>query len=159
MKRTELMLSIVNKPEYQPRVKNSNGIESTWCNHAAIEIIEKLGFESRHFLNPGGVGWTDANNIYRNARLATIEKNMRQLTEQEAIKETNSGGCVIVCAFNINGGHGHVAVVAPEEVPYRKLGSCAVIQAGTKNGRFNLKEVFNFPELTHPLFVKCRRKV
>jgi hypothetical protein len=153
----KIMFDIVNKKEYQPFAPNSNGIPSTHCNEAAIEIIEKLGFDSSQFLNSGGIGWTNANSIYINARLATLRKFLKSLTMEEAIKVTNNGGCVLVCAFNIKTGSGHVAIVAPQTPPYKKM-ECPIIQAGAKNGIFDLNEIFNVPELTPCLFVECKRK-
>lgn len=158
MSRVQKMLEIVNKPEYQPGVKNANGEPSTWCNHAAIEIADTLGFETRHLLNPGGVGWTNANDIFKNARSASLLGTIRILLEMEVVESANHGGLVIVCAFNIIGGSGHVAVVAPQEVPYKKM-ECPIVQAGAKNGIFDLDEIFNVPELTPPLFIGLRRKL
>lgn len=156
-----VMLKIIKKKEYQPGYPNANGRPSTHCNEAAVEIIETLGFDSRPFLNPKGIGWTNANDMYVNARSATLMGTTlplyKSLFNWEAVESANHGGVVLVCAFNIIGGSGHVAVVAPQLPPYKKM-DCPIVQAGAKNGIFDLKEIFDAPELTPPMFIACKKK-
>lgn len=156
-----VMLKITRKKEYQPGYPNANGRPSTHCNEAAVEIIETLGFDSSPFLNPKGIGWTNANDMYRNARSATLMGTVSQLNQSllkwQARNIANNGGVVLVCAFNIIGGSGHVAVVAPQLPPYKKM-DCPIVQAGAKNGIFDLKEIFDAPELTPPMFIACKKK-
>lgn len=154
----KIMIDITNKKEYQPGYPNANGRPSTHCNEAAIEIIETLGFDSSPFLNPKGIGWTNANDMYRNGWKAVIAGKLKMITQERAQVLSDYKQCVLVLAFSTVGGSGHVAVAAPWTVPYKFPKSLIIVQAGAKNGRFELNEIFNVSNLTAPMFIRCKKK-
>ncbi len=154
----KIMLEVVSKKEYQPGYPNAHGVASTHCAEAAVEIAEALGFDTRPVLNPKGIGWTSANEIFKNARVEILKGSIESITEHEAIAAANSGELVFVLAFSLTGGHGHVAVVAPETAPYVRGKGCPIVQAGEFCGRSNRADVFDVTNLTPPMFAKLRRK-
>jgi len=155
----KIMIDITNKKEYQPGYPNAHGRPSTHCNEGSIEIVETLGFDSKPFLNPKGIGWTNANDIYRNGWKAVIDGELEMLTDwREAQLFANNIECVLVLAFSTVGGSGHVAVAAPWSIPHKIPGSLIIVQAGQVNGRFELNEIFNVSNLTAPMFIRCKKK-
>lgn len=164
------MFGIVSKEKYQAGYPNWRGqtvlklpLEPgaqkgvTWCNEAAYEIIKVLGYDPKPFLNPKGIGWTNANDFYKNAWKAVLAKKVERIPESIGQQLANRGDVILLISHSLINGSGHVAVIAPNEEAYIYDRGCRIIQAGAKNGEFWRAEIFNLAEITPPLIVKCKR--
>jgi hypothetical protein len=120
----EKIQEVITRIDVQPGYPDDPSIEKgvqrkpgmvpgiTWCNRGANYIVTELGFNMKPFLNPRGINWTTANNIYTNA-----ENNAQEVFGAEAQALANSAKLVLAVCFNPKGS-GHVAVVAPSEEEY-----------------------------------------
>jgi len=104
----EVIQKVISDPDVQPGYPDANGnTNTTWCNRGANRIVEALGGDMKKFLEPRGINWTYANDIYNNA----IEY-AKEVTAAEAQVLANDGGLVLAACHNVKGS-GHVAIVCP----------------------------------------------
>ena len=165
-----IMRHIVAKEKYQAGFPNWKGLNElhlpakpgaqkgvTWCNEAANEIAVTLGFDTSPLLHPKGIGWTNANDMYKNAWAASLSGKVSRISEAIAQQLANRGDVIFLLSYSLIGGSGHVAVVAPFDKMYDYTKGCRIIQAGEKNGEFFRSEIFDTANITPPLIVKLRR--
>lgn len=140
---------------YQPGA-NPNNYQPwkfwTWCNQAVFTIFERMNYDINPLCNQKGRYYTDANDIYFNARAAWYAGKITLVSKQEAIKAAWQGTPVLVTTYNFAGKIGHCAIIAP--VPYH---GDYVGQAGAKNGIMKLSEGFNSRFLSEPRFYLLRK--
>jgi hypothetical protein len=104
---------VIKRKDVQPGYPDANGNTNvTWCNRGANYIATELGFDMSIFLDPRGIGWTNANAMYQNAL-----KNAREISGKEAQNIANNGELVLAACFNPKG-PGHVAIVCPSDDVY-----------------------------------------
>ena len=164
------MLDIVSKKEYQagyPDWRGQNTLKLplepgaqkgvTWCNVAAHDIITSLDYNSKPFLNPKGIGWTNANDFYKNAWKAVLAGKIERIPEAIGQQLANRGDIILLLSHSLIGGSGHVAVIAPNSEPYKYSRGCRIVQAGAKNGEFWRSDIFDISAITPPIIVKCKR--
>ena len=128
---------VIVRHDVQPGFPDANGNKNvTWCNRGANYIASELGFDMRPFLEPRGIGWTNANAMYRNA-----EKNAKEIDGREAQEITNNGGLVLVACYNPSG-PGHVAVVCPTDKEYDDTIGPLVGETGARCRITHTREAF-----------------
>ena len=134
--------------------------KGTWCNRAAIRILERLGYNVDMVLdvNPYSgepdLGYTSANGIVRNA---LKERKIWRVPESFAQWLANLGVGVLVGSLGIKGS-GHVAVISPGKMN-RDLGPY-IGQAGGYNGFYYVRDskAFGTPKVEDPYYFILRRE-
>lgn len=150
--------ALTNKREFQPGYPNANGIASTWCLHFVYFGAKETGFDPSLMVNPKGIGYTNANDSYINARRHKIGRKIEFISWIDAQKAANNGDFVVISAFNISGGHGHVAVVRPHAGTFSDQTGVRLVQCGEECGVFWQSQIFNYLELSEPVFYKLPRR-
>lgn len=156
-KRARNLLTLTKKDGFQPNDPRWDGTPATHCNEYAYEAAGMCGFDAEILMNDKGIGWTNANDMYRNARAAVVEEKLKELTYKEAQLATNNLKFVLVLAFNLYDGNGHVAVVQRYIKPIMPGKYCRIVQAGAENGEFWLNDIFDLTILTPPMFVQLKK--
>jgi len=140
---------------YQPGA-NPNNYQPwkfwTWCNQAAFTILETSGYNTEPICNAKGRYYTDANDLYFNARAAWYAGKIQLLSKADAIREAWRGIPILITAYNFSGGPGHCAIVAPAPWYGDYIG-----QAGQQNGIMKLSEGFKGYGLSEPRFYKLKK--
>ena len=116
---------VINRKDVQPGYPDANGnTKVTWCNRGANYIATELGFDMAPFLEPKGINWTNANQMYKNAL-----KNAEEISGLEAQVRANKGEVILAACFNPNGS-GHVAIVCPDDNAYIVMSGPLVGETG-----------------------------
>jgi hypothetical protein len=117
-------------PDVQPGYPDANGnTKTTWCNRFAHRIATILGGDMDPFLEKGGINWTSANAMYRNAGEDATEICAR--AGEVAQFMANDGGLVLAACYNPKGS-GHVALVCPSPEEYSDELGPLVGEAGAR---------------------------
>lgn len=167
-----IMDEVISKKEYQKGYPNWKGIHElklpkdpgaqkgvTWCNEAANEIACRCGYDTSLLLHPKGIGWTGANDMYKNAWKAILDGRLEKVEGEEIVYyNVNHGDIILLLAHSLIGGSGHIAAVRPYDKPYNYKKGLRISQAGEKNGSFWARYIFNIPELTPVLMVRLKEK-
>lgn len=153
----EDLLELTKKPGLQPGDPRWDGQKVTHCNEYVYEAAKMLGYDIEPLLNIKGIGWTNANDMYRNGRAAAIIHGLREHNGKSAQKAANRGRFVVVLAFNTREGSGHLAVVTQATGFYTEKRGPKIVQAGAKNGEFYMNEIFRVKELTTPMFLELKK--
>jgi hypothetical protein len=152
------LFDLTKKEGLQPGDKDWHGNDATHCNEYVFEAAEMCGYDCWPLLNPKGIGWTNANSMYQNARHAVINDVIKEVSVERAQELTNQGRFVVVLAYHMFGGHGHCAVVQRFVGLFPWGLGPKIVQAGAENGEFWLKDIFCYPKLTAPMFVVLNKK-
>ena len=145
-KLTNEINKVINEPDTQPGYPDTNGnTNTTWCNRAGERICTELGYDTTSILNnsPSGtpdIGWTSANNMADNAKIALQEGIIQEVNPSQAYDLANEG--IVVLALQHNSTGGHVGVVAPDINPYNPVIGPFIGQAGSQNGFFYASDSF-----------------
>jgi hypothetical protein len=151
------LLDLTRKEGLQPGDPKWDGTPVTHCNEYLYEAAVLLGFDCYPLLNPKGIGWTNANDMYRNAREKIVNDNMITHDALSAQKAVNRGRFVAVLAYNIYDGSGHVAAVIANSGLFKNEDGPRIAQAGSENGGFWLNDIFKLKSLSAPIFVELER--
>lgn len=146
----QLLLTVIKeeikKPDVQPGFPDANGRTNvTWCNRAAMRIIDRLGYDYSKVLNKNpynnqpDINWTKANDLATNVNLQSkiSGSGYEKIKRKEARNFANQGIPILAAANNSNGS-GHVGIVAPTQNQEDLL----IGQAGSKNGIFSIDSCF-----------------
>jgi len=134
----DIIHDVVDDNDVQPGYPDANGNTNvTWCNRALNRMLVMLGGKVELLLEPRGIGWTNANSMFNNAR-----KNCTRIqSSRDAQDCANNGELVAVVAYNPKG-PGHVALVCPDEREYSDLKGPRIGQAGARCGIMSVYEGF-----------------
>lgn len=151
------LMELTKKEGLQPGDPRWDGTEVTHCNEYLFEASILLGFDCSPLLEYKGIGWTNANMMYINAREEMVAGTLIVHDALSAQRAANRGKFVAALAYNMYEEPGHVAVVMGNTGFFSKACGPRIVQAGSKNGSFWLNEIFNDKELTAPLFVELEK--
>ena len=140
--------------------KEAGAGHATWCNRAAIRILDKLGYNTDPILNVNpynskpDLAWTSANAM---VRLAKADSKIWRVPERVAQGLANMGVGILIGAEG-KGKSGHVGIVAPHE--WNKIMGAFIGQAGGFNGFYfqRDKRSFNVKGIEKPSYFILRRK-
>jgi len=128
---------VIVRKDVQPGFPDANGNTNvTWCNRGAHYIATELGFDMTPFLEPRGIGWTNANAMYQNAL-----KNAAEISGVTAQEFANNGYLVLAACYNPKG-PGHVAIVCPSDSDYDDARGPLVGESGARCRITNSKDAF-----------------
>jgi hypothetical protein len=151
------LLDLTRKDGLQPGDPKWDGTPATHCNEYLFEAATLLMYDCYPLLNPKGIGWTNANDMYRNAREEIVNDNMLAHDALSAQKAANKGRFIAALAYNIYDGSGHVAVVIANSGFFNEELGPRIAQAGSENGGFWLNDIFDIKSLSAPIFVELER--
>jgi len=133
----EKIKEVITRKDVQPGYPDANGNTNvTWCNRGAHYIATELGFDMSPFLDPRGIGWTNANTMYTNAI-----KNAQEISGMEAQSRANNGELILAACFNPKG-PGHVAIVCPAEAAFDPSLGPLVGESGARCRIVNSRNAF-----------------
>ncbi len=124
------------KPGEQPGV--------TWCQAAANATLIRGGHDTSSILNAKGIGWTNANDMARNASVAArINRTLaayglpisgaREVESPQAAQELANQGLMVLAVASNPRGSGHAGIVVPSDRPYDPAQGPLIAQQGTED--------------------------
>ena len=155
-KRARKLVELTKQDGLLPGAPKWDGTAATHCNEYVYEAAILCGYNPKPLLNPKGIGWTGAQDMYRNGREAKVEGVLKELSARKAQEVVNRGRFVVVLAYNLYNGSGHVAIVQRFIGLYPPNKGCRIVQAGEKNGEFWLNDIFNLTILSAPMFLELK---
>jgi hypothetical protein len=154
---------VIERPQYQPGKKRSDGTMITFCNEAANTIFIEMGYDTKSILNPQGIGWTGATALYDNAvKAITDEKSgVTEIDGRQAQAYANLGIPILAAArrkiddaFHSS----HVGIVAGDDNTYDPVKGPWVGQAGAVNGFRSAYDSFTKWGLSTPRYFMLPKK-
>lgn len=156
--RAKALVELTKKDGLQPGDPKWDGTPATHCNEYAYEAAVMLGYDIGPLLNPKGIGWTGANDMYRNAIRAMVDEELKTWDYDKVQDAANRGRFILAIAFNIYGGSGHIAVIQRHIGLFSYRFGPRIVQAGAENGECWLNEIFNLTTLTPPIFIELIKR-
>jgi len=127
----------------------------TWCNRGAERIARLAGADTKPILHRKGIGYTNANGMYKYAVKSAKRKIIREIDIETAQILSWNGFVILATAKCVKGNRpGHVVILRPTPLGEEQL--CANI--GGLMGVMTVKKAFNVNYLSPIKYFLLPRK-